>query len=336
MSKTSDLLHAQRESYHKRLNAIAEAKDASTNPDLTFHNSHASPLLSLPAELRQHIFTYAYGDIVVHVHEPYDPTRGNHNKIVDEPFLYRFYATNPCWSTGFETGLQQVYHTSPWNATARGPTPLASSRTSPASGCSDCFATHSADIALARRPNVRLPLVSRLFWAEAFPAFLSNLTLQFTCPHVFHGWMKMNNEMLKHVRGLEIRMTRLSTSTVSMHWAQALHMLHMAKFEKLRGVRLLVQLGRYDALALRENYDVMSDRDWWETKLPEIICAFQQHKLDSDRTDVALLMFRDHLPHLPNGPMREPEDRKLAGVVRKALLDHDPDLHHLWRGGVDA
>lgn len=249
--------------------------------------------------------------------------------MVAKPFVYRFYTTNPCWSTGFETGLQRVYRATPLKAPALGTSPLKDSRTPSVSACPDCCTTHPADAAIAKRPNARLPLVSRQFWAEALPAFLSTLTLQFTCPHVLYDWIRnpVNQDMLKQVRGLEIRMTRLTAPEYghTMPWAKAAHIVHIAKFENLQGVRLLVQLGRTDALALGENYNVMWDEAWSPTKLPEVIDAFQLGKLDPKRTKVALLMLKDPRPRLPNGPMCEPKDRKLAGVIRQALLDYDPD-----------
>ena len=100
----------------------------------------------------------------------------------------------------------------------------------------------------------------------------------------------------KLVRCLEIRMTRLDSQGFAgsnMPWVEATHIVHVAKFENLRGVRLLVQLSRYDALAVGENYNVMWDGAWSSTRLPEIIDAFQPRRLDPEWTKAAVLMYKD-------------------------------------------
>lgn len=150
-----------------------------------------------------------------------------------KPFAYHFYTINPCWSTGFETGLQRVYTSTP-----------AKSRTPPISRCPDCDYTHPADVAIAEHPYARLPLVSRQFWAEALPAFLKDLTLHFLCPRVLYDWIQhpSNQDAVKQVRGLALRMTSLSLAGNEplVSWAKAAHIVHIAKFENLRGVRLLL------------------------------------------------------------------------------------------------
>lgn len=229
-----------------------------------------------------------------------------------KPFTYHFYTINPCWSTGFETGLQRVYTSTP-----------AKSRTPSISRRPDCDHTHPADVAIAKHPHARLPLVSRQFWAEALPAFLKDPTLQFSCPRVLHDWIQhpSNQDAVKQVRGLELRMTSLSLAGngTLVSWANAAHIVHIARFKNLRGVRLLLQLSRPAALKLGRNYDVMSDDAWWATKLPEVVTAFMLRKLEPGRTKAAVLMYRDLRAHLPNGPLCEPQDRKLAGVIRQAF-----------------
>lgn len=249
---------------------------------------------------------------MVHVHERYTPEHGSHNINTTKPFEYRFYATNPCWTTGFETGLQRAFRTPPvLQLTTLYDNPVIEE-------CSNCCAIHSAD-----HLRTKLPLVSRQFWHEALAAFKPSLTLRFSCARVFYDWSRSEQRLAKQVHSLEIVMTRLSDSLFAYpHWALVLYDENLAAFEKCRGLRLLAQVGTSDTLRLRDDYNVMNSSMWNMTKLSHITRAFQRHRLDQHLTSVALLMPTE--PFTPGEyccPSEYP-DRKLSDAVCRALLDH--------------
>jgi hypothetical protein len=156
------------------------------------------------------------------------------------------------------------------------------------------------------------PLVCKQFWSETSRVIYQNSTWVFHNPHDLILFINSRQAVVSRVQKVVIN-AQDNESLVAFcnKWQQALTWRNMRYFRCLRGFGLRIEVN-YDRNEMRNRTDLMKDQMWVKARLPLIIRAIQQHKLEPDLTTV----------DIPCGI--EPAFRAWASEFRRLVLEHVP------------
>ncbi|KAH7381387.1 hypothetical protein DE146DRAFT_670487 [Phaeosphaeria sp. MPI-PUGE-AT-0046c] len=243
--------------------------------DKTALNAIRSPLLRLPAEIRQQIWSLHISDLVINVDSPNRPRSPVGAEQVWDPALgYYVYQLLP----------QVPYHLT---FSTCGPLihticnhigPRYSRRPHPWDACEHA-------------PRVFHPLVCKQFWFETHDMFIGRATWVFHHHQDLVLFIKTKKHALPHIRRLVVRSAHnpcvASLGNWVDSWQQALTWSNMRHFRRLQGVELHITVPYWESafhMLRNPRHDPLRNN----AKLKAVLRSLQQHKLQPDITRVKM------------------------------------------------
>jgi hypothetical protein len=236
----------------------------------TIKNGIDSPLLRLPAELRNRIWEQLYGGNVIHV---YYRSRGLTNMVCvvcdqqDDPAKTVF-----------------------------------------------CCSRHSASA-------ISVPFVCKQYFGEASMTFFASNVFGVDNPTTLRAFAASNPNFIARVRQLIVQ---AASGSFAASWGSVMNPSLLGHFKSLRGVSLSIPI-MYHELSLLDRTNIMDDGKWKSRKVPSVIRAFQQHRLQKDLTTVNLVP-RSYFYHWNKSGLDT--DQVKVGIIndtiKDLLLEHHP------------
>ncbi|KAF2628386.1 hypothetical protein BU25DRAFT_447880 [Macroventuria anomochaeta] len=233
----------------------------------------SSSLLQLPRKLRDRIWSYAYGDLIVHA-EP---------ACVDQKM-------NPSGNYAFRYVLCQQLGSS-----------------SDSLKMLECCPGAKRGSANGERTPFFWPIVNKQFWAETIEIFYASATFKVAGSVDLYILASSQQQSVRRMRKLEVRIG-LGIRHHNRIWSPARCSSVIKHFENLRGLTLLIGLvveddSNYTGTCVNYNYDngkrigtvIRGSRmeGWvWEEQrnwFPVFLRSFQQHHLQDNLTRVAVI-----------------------------------------------
>ncbi|KAF2000865.1 hypothetical protein P154DRAFT_522146 [Amniculicola lignicola CBS 123094] len=209
-------------------------------------NSAISLLLRLPAELRNEIWRYAYGDLTVHVR----------SSGQGRP---KYYVCRSAHS------MLDYYHMS-----LEGSSPDSRFRwNQEALNIPGLFSCCPREKELTR---FTLPLVSKQYWCEASAIFLESVTFDFKFPRTFSMFMESSQISIPRIQNLAFEIT----VGFGPRWPAALTCKAIGKFRDLQGVQLRLSVSVVGPLGFPSD----------GIQFKRLTVPFQQWQLDAEKTGV--------------------------------------------------
>ncbi|KAJ4305585.1 hypothetical protein N0V90_001116 [Kalmusia sp. IMI 367209] len=312
-------------------------KELISKSEITLANQQQSPLLRLPLELRELIWTYAFGSQVVH------PISDRHYLARSKVGRIRYYACREKLSD------QDVYALSLQGASERDKELYAAKNLYPAQGYHACgggpdtIGDHAGlhEHCVPHDPNpdkaVRFgpPPVCKQLYYEAMPLAWKTTTFCFTECVSFEDFVATRSIRKDLIEQLTIR-----PSSFRNGWDAALTPAAVASFTALQGLHLVFCERRwYSSPRVRPplaSLDLLKSFPSQQRHVPNLIKQFQQLKLKEERTTVLVpsawrpgqeqwpVSAIDGIKTKLRFDLAVEERVELAGLIRKKLLDYKP------------
>lgn len=225
-------------------------------------NSTASPLLRLPAELRNQIWHLVFGDKMLRVSN----IECRHDSGKQDRLLYAVF--------------DSVNHKRP------------------------------VDSSISRAPKP----VCRQYWAETSHIFLTSCVVRVDWPTALKAFVKLGGPVIYRIRKLMINTTNLDFPGL---WRNVLNSSYVGRLTSLEGVNFSGDIIYTGPLGPYLKEDVMRGHYWRKCKMPEIIRAFQQHRLKGELTSVTIKLS-------PYRQLQGVDVDSINEAIRKNLLHHCP------------
>jgi hypothetical protein len=300
------------------------------DPCRTLRNSIASPLLRLPAELRNYIWALAFGNRTVH------PRIQCPNLFVfwldykPSPIYYK-----PCLEIQsdidvYRLSVEGASVTEPfeWKASA-----MQVGRTG-TSGYHHCVYSPNEDNEEPNQcPTLLVPLVCKQLHREANPVAWKTTVFAFHFADDFYHFVRASwtrVDLVSQLCVIQDDMHHLAIHRHNKKWQRALNATHLAKFTSLKGVSLVLRSDdfRTNPMPFHLSLDVVAHPPRLFPILPLFIRQFQKCSLKEEYTTVLL---PGH-PEERNGKqdyLLDPaftvrQRREMAEAIRSRLLDYRP------------
>lgn len=162
--------------------------------------------------------------------------------------------------------------------------------------------------------------VSKQVWAESLHVCMIKYTFDFHHAHIFQAFVQSHQLLVPNIRKISIvcvpaeRLRHFSDDLLS--WTEPKEISAISRFTNLEEFKIKLEFyTTYKDLATQN--DIMSHASWKCMRLPHLIRAFQQHKLNANGTRVSV-----HSPGLSTSD--EPHTSALKYAIITQLLDYHP------------
>jgi hypothetical protein len=168
-------------------------------------------------------------------------------------------------------------------------------------------------------PPMCIPVVCKQYWAEASTTFFASNSFSINDQQVFRALVLSNSDFVSRIKQLDLALVGFLYT--HRPWAAAVNSSTVGYLKSLRGVTIAMCIATPDNDIELEQDDVLGSAYWKAIKLPEIVRAFQQHRLDQASTRFTLLSYRrwNRATELDPGKVAVFEGR-----VKDLLLEHHP------------
>ncbi|KAF2821986.1 hypothetical protein CC86DRAFT_385707 [Ophiobolus disseminans] len=160
-------------------------------------------------------------------------------------------------------------------------------------------------------PKAPMPLVCEQFWFEVHGIFFASNHFMAKRPGSLRELALYHERFAERVSALRINLREEIYYRME-EWAPVLTSSILGRFKNLRGVTLAFTVHPRNVYLFQPK-DVMRDAEWKGLKLPAVLRAFQQHRLDKKRTTVTFSIKGAEVP--ADG---------LAKIIKDHLLDYHP------------
>jgi hypothetical protein len=178
---------------------------------------------------------------------------------------------------------------------------------------------------------ISVPFVCKQYFGEASTTFFASNVFGVDHYATLRAFVASNPSFIARVRQLIIQ---YSQGSFSSSWGSALNPSLVGHFKSLRGVSITIPV-RVHELSLLDRTNIMDDGEWKSKKVPSVVRAFQQHRLEKDLTTVNLVP-KGYFYSWTTG-LGVDFDTAKAGVIndkiKDLLLEHLP--RRLSKRGVE-
>ncbi|KAF1979350.1 hypothetical protein BU23DRAFT_152640 [Bimuria novae-zelandiae CBS 107.79] len=310
------------------LDVDQEDSMSSTERDsITYRNRRESALLKLPAELRNYIWTLAFGWRTVHPRA----LRGNGDW---QPQRRRLKASK--WGVSYDPCLETQSDFDMYNLSLLNPEANEWHEAIRPEGGTPGF--HLCDQSLPRKFHYLVPPVCKQLWDEASDCVWKTITFAFLRSGDFQHFVHFSGARLDQVRQLCIITPGIDyfngrplaeKDKFERGWERALRSGVMSQFKSLTGLHLVLRsfwgTSRWDTHTV-EDLIFPPDECLY---LPDLIQVFQQLRLRREKTTVLVANSAAGWPH-GYGPFTIPKRRAMARLIRHLILLDTPDRD--WSG----
>jgi len=169
---------------------------------------------------------------------------------------------------------------------------------------------------------ITIPFVCKQYWAEASTTFFASNIFGIGESSAFRAFVSSHPAFVTRVRQLIIQ---VGSGNFAASWGSALNPALLGYFKSLRGVSLTIPIS-YRDIAMLKRPDVIHDEGWKARKVPAVIRAFQQHRLDADLTTVNLVPM-GYLYDWNTGNQLTLDSTEVSVIndnIKNQLLEHHP------------
>ncbi|KAF2865442.1 hypothetical protein BDV95DRAFT_586414 [Massariosphaeria phaeospora] len=307
------------------VNLVEEAsvEDLIGQDDITLHNAQNSSLLRLPAELREQIWTYAFGNRTLHP----DSSR-------------KFYGHPGRGTLTFYRCQEPHSDAEVYAMSLQGSAPDAPYSWAAESMVQDdrWVGSHGTRCLMQKAENATAPAVCKQMYHEAEEIIWKTTTWSFASPFAFQDFVRTPGVKLHLITQLSIVLDHRGLHG----WENALTPGTVASCTSLVGLNLIMSISRWYMVNSRsysrhiKRMNRPQSDTWYLVQLisqfhhlVNLIKQFQHLPLREERTTV--LVTHEHGPKIHDPPPADPGPRlsvpkriHMAGIVKELLLDHHP------------
>jgi hypothetical protein len=167
-------------------------------------------------------------------------------------------------------------------------------------------------------PPMSIPLVCKQYWAETSTTFFASNSFSINEPQVFRALVLSNSDFVSRIKQLDF--PSLGFIYSYRPWAAAVNSSTVGYLKSLRGVTMRMFVGHPDDIELEQD-DVLGSAYWKAFKLPGIVRAIQQHRLDQGSTKFTIFNYKGWYHGTEMDPGRV---GVFEGRIKESLLEHHP------------